>query len=461
MSTSHEMQFSGSRKVFRGRRLPETATLAGYGALIDAYELPVPRPRKLSATGNRHRIFEDDAWRILTPRHAHRAGRDDHLTFALKHEGLDLAVLKRLFTAAGPDVIAEIVRNKPTATAAEIRKERAAVLAELQRDWPEGEGTIGMMVREDAVLRRVSASFTGAEVRDMCEGKGSVMAPGCPATRRGRGSGTSCGSCSWQLPRTPSPGGRGRRRWCGSSAWSGTGEPSATAASRSSRSEQRAMPQRSDCLGAAGSLASPHMADIPMSGRLAPPAKDASARMPVVVAGPDHDVANAADARTLMPGVDLAAPEAVRHRRPRALNPFVGLLSSRRPARRGAVQGAGREREEGRDLASPESARLRRLQRLLPDSALAGRCGSCTSSEACQGRGGVFRLTGGHRPCFGNRIRKPLGFKAVMDVRPWRKQRTRRCGGCEPSRDSALRVASRTTPRPNAALPAVRSTMHH
>ena len=61
MPLVHEVQLSGPRNVFRERRLPETATLAGYGALIDAYEQADPLPRKLSATGSRHRIFEDDA----------------------------------------------------------------------------------------------------------------------------------------------------------------------------------------------------------------------------------------------------------------------------------------------------------------------------------------------------------------------------------------------------------------
>ena len=114
MPLGHKVQFSGPRNVFLERRLPETATLAGYGALIDAYGLAVPLPRKLSATGSRHRIVEDDAWRIMTPRHAPSADVDGHLTFALKYEGLDLAVLKRLFAATGPDAIAEIVRKKPT-----------------------------------------------------------------------------------------------------------------------------------------------------------------------------------------------------------------------------------------------------------------------------------------------------------------------------------------------------------
>lgn len=114
MRTSRAVLFSGPRNVFQERRIPETAALAGYSALIDAYDLSVPLPRKLSATGNRHRIIEDDTWRILTPRHAPSADLDGHLTFALKYEGLDLAVLKRLFATTGPDAIAEIVKGKPT-----------------------------------------------------------------------------------------------------------------------------------------------------------------------------------------------------------------------------------------------------------------------------------------------------------------------------------------------------------
>lgn len=114
MPSDQQIHFSGPRTVFQERRLPEAATLAGYSALIDAYRLSVPLPRKLSATGDHHRVIEDDAWRILTPRHAPSPDLDGHLTFALKYEGLDLAVLTRLFAATGPDAIAEIVRNKPT-----------------------------------------------------------------------------------------------------------------------------------------------------------------------------------------------------------------------------------------------------------------------------------------------------------------------------------------------------------
>lgn len=114
MGARVQTQFSGPVTVFQERRLPETATPAGYAALIEAYDLPVPLPRTLSAIGERHRIIEQESWRIMTPRHAPHPTLEGHLTFAFKYEGLDLAILKRLFLAVGPAVIEAIVREKPT-----------------------------------------------------------------------------------------------------------------------------------------------------------------------------------------------------------------------------------------------------------------------------------------------------------------------------------------------------------
>ncbi|MFQ5983364.1 MAG: Fic family protein, partial [Woeseiaceae bacterium] len=107
-------RFSGPVTVFQERRLPEKAMPAGYSALIDVYDLSAPLPRTLSAIGERHRVIEEGGWRISTPRHAPRPTLDGHLTFALKYEGLDLAVLKRLFLATGPAPIETLVRATPT-----------------------------------------------------------------------------------------------------------------------------------------------------------------------------------------------------------------------------------------------------------------------------------------------------------------------------------------------------------
>lgn len=76
--------------------------------------MSVPLPRRLYAIGARHRILEEAGWRILTPRHAPRPTLEGHLTFALKYEGLDLAVLKRLFMKVGGRNIETLARDTPT-----------------------------------------------------------------------------------------------------------------------------------------------------------------------------------------------------------------------------------------------------------------------------------------------------------------------------------------------------------
>jgi hypothetical protein len=114
MDVETQHRFSGPVTVFQDKRLPERATPAGYAALIDAFRLRVPLPRTLFATGERHRIIQEGGWRILTPRHAPRATLEGHLTFALRYEGLDLAVLKRLFLAIDASEIEAIVRGAPT-----------------------------------------------------------------------------------------------------------------------------------------------------------------------------------------------------------------------------------------------------------------------------------------------------------------------------------------------------------
>jgi hypothetical protein len=114
MTVDTQNRFSGPVTVFQERRLPVKATPAGYAALIGAYNLRVPLPRTLSAIGERHKILEEGGWRIYSPRYAPHASLEGHLTFALKNEGLDLAVLKRLFLATGPTPISNVVRSKPT-----------------------------------------------------------------------------------------------------------------------------------------------------------------------------------------------------------------------------------------------------------------------------------------------------------------------------------------------------------
>jgi hypothetical protein len=114
MDQRSQTDFSGHVTIFHDRRLPERGKPVGYAALLDAYALEVPLPIRLSAIGEKHRVFEQDSWRFYTPRHEPEPSLEGHLTFALKYEGLDLAILRRLFLAAGPEPIADLVRQKPT-----------------------------------------------------------------------------------------------------------------------------------------------------------------------------------------------------------------------------------------------------------------------------------------------------------------------------------------------------------
>lgn len=114
MRESFRYPFSGPVTVFHDRRLPEPARPVGYAALIEAYALEVPLPRRLHAIGERHKILASDHWRLSTPRHAPDDSLAGHLTFALKWEGLDLLVLKRLFRALDPAELVRLVKDRPT-----------------------------------------------------------------------------------------------------------------------------------------------------------------------------------------------------------------------------------------------------------------------------------------------------------------------------------------------------------
>ena len=75
----------------------------GYAALIDAYQLDGPPPRRLTAIAsvarNTTRLHGGIEWLLLPRNSGLRASRApiEHLGVALKHEGTDLYVLSRLF----------------------------------------------------------------------------------------------------------------------------------------------------------------------------------------------------------------------------------------------------------------------------------------------------------------------------------------------------------------------------
>ena len=99
---------------WKGGGLPEPGWLAGYSCLMERYDLDLPAPPRLAMVAERHQPEDHPDWLVL-PR---RRRPDDTLTaqleFALKYEGVDLAVLNALFRVLEPEVVAAIVREKPT-----------------------------------------------------------------------------------------------------------------------------------------------------------------------------------------------------------------------------------------------------------------------------------------------------------------------------------------------------------
>lgn len=107
-------RFSQHVSVFHGRITPEEGSIVGYAALIDFYELPVPLPDLLSLISAKHKVYNTDGWRVFSPRHKPEESLSAQLIFALKYEGVDLAVLNALFKTVKQSEIVQIIDKEPT-----------------------------------------------------------------------------------------------------------------------------------------------------------------------------------------------------------------------------------------------------------------------------------------------------------------------------------------------------------
>jgi hypothetical protein len=107
-------EFSHKVTVFHNRVTPEPGKLAGYGAIIAEYNLQVPIPDKIALISEKHKKYNTDSWNVFTPRHEPQQTLSGHLTFALKYEGVDLGVLKKLFSEVTTNTIKELIEAEPT-----------------------------------------------------------------------------------------------------------------------------------------------------------------------------------------------------------------------------------------------------------------------------------------------------------------------------------------------------------
>lgn len=110
MSNKH---FSQKMTVFHDRIAPEEGMLAGYGAIINVFNLATPLPAQLSLISNKKRQYSNDEWQVFTPRHKPEETLYKHLIFAMKYEGINLLALKKLFDVITVKEITEIVNIEP------------------------------------------------------------------------------------------------------------------------------------------------------------------------------------------------------------------------------------------------------------------------------------------------------------------------------------------------------------
>jgi len=102
--------------IFQEKHIPPAASLSGMSALVYALnvEAPVSKPACVSARRIKELKKDTGEWRIFDSKY----GVDDtvsaHLVFALRHEDLDLLVLKRIFLALPEKEIVAYVRSAPT-----------------------------------------------------------------------------------------------------------------------------------------------------------------------------------------------------------------------------------------------------------------------------------------------------------------------------------------------------------
>jgi len=102
--------------IFQDKHVPAGASLAGMAALVSAFNVEAPVRKPVCILSHRLKEFKKDTgeWRIFDSKYAVEDTVQAHLAFALRHEDLDLLVLKRIFLAIAEKEIAAYVRSAPT-----------------------------------------------------------------------------------------------------------------------------------------------------------------------------------------------------------------------------------------------------------------------------------------------------------------------------------------------------------
>ena len=106
---------TGPLGIFQEKTVPRGCKLAGWTALVRAFAIPAPvrAPACVSSQYIRGSKRTEKEWTVFDKRYWPGGTLAEHLSFALRHEDLDLLIFKRLWDAAPAKALQQMVRASP------------------------------------------------------------------------------------------------------------------------------------------------------------------------------------------------------------------------------------------------------------------------------------------------------------------------------------------------------------
>ncbi|RKX41920.1 MAG: cell filamentation protein Fic [Verrucomicrobia bacterium] len=101
---------------FQGSLVPPNTKLIGWAAMVHALpiESPVRHPSCVSEKHIKRSNRKEGNWTVFDKRYGGEDDLENHLTFALRHETIDLLILKRAFEAVPQSLVENFVHTTPT-----------------------------------------------------------------------------------------------------------------------------------------------------------------------------------------------------------------------------------------------------------------------------------------------------------------------------------------------------------
>lgn len=108
----------GTPEYFQDDPIPENTQLVGWSALIHGLKLSAPLryPSCVSRKHIKNSQRKEGRWLIFDKRYAPSTAAIDQLVFALRHETIDLLVLKRAFDRIPPEELSQFITATPNGT---------------------------------------------------------------------------------------------------------------------------------------------------------------------------------------------------------------------------------------------------------------------------------------------------------------------------------------------------------